>query len=43
MEIPRSILAIDIGSGTQDLFLWRSGEIVENCLQMVLPFLLYSL
>jgi uncharacterized protein (DUF1786 family) len=37
MKEPESILALDIGSGTQDLFLWQSGQVVENCVQMVLP------
>jgi uncharacterized protein (DUF1786 family) len=36
-ERPGSILALDVGSGTQDLFLWRSGDVVENCVQMILP------
>ncbi len=34
---PASILALDIGSGTQDVLLWQAGEVTENCLQMVLP------
>jgi uncharacterized protein (DUF1786 family) len=37
LEEPESILALDIGSGTQDLFLWQEGQVVENCVQMVLP------
>jgi uncharacterized protein (DUF1786 family) len=36
-EFPRDILALDVGSGTQDLLLWRQGEVMENCIQMVLP------
>lgn len=36
-ENPKSIVALDIGSGTQDVFVWRQGEAMENCVQMVLP------
>lgn len=32
-----SLLAIDIGGGTQDLFLWDPGQPVENAVKMVLP------
>ena len=31
------ILAIDIGTGTQDVVLWESGVAVENLVQMVMP------
>ena len=31
------ILAIDIGTGTQDVLLWESGVAVENLIQMVMP------
>jgi uncharacterized protein (DUF1786 family) len=31
------ILAVDIGTGTQDILLFDSDEEVENCLQMVMP------
>jgi uncharacterized protein (DUF1786 family) len=31
------ILAIDIGTGTQDVLLWESGVAVENLVQMVMP------
>ncbi len=37
MEPLEPLLALDIGSGTQDLFLWDPQEVRENCLQMVLP------
>ena len=37
MEFPRRILAIDVGSGTQDILLYEEGKAVENCVQMVLP------
>jgi uncharacterized protein (DUF1786 family) len=36
-ENPKSILALDVGSGTQDVLLWLPGEAMENCVQMVLP------
>lgn len=32
-----SILAVDIGGGTQDLFLWEPGQTVENAVKLVLP------
>lgn len=32
-----SILAIDVGAGTQDILLWRSGQPPENSVQLVLP------
>jgi uncharacterized protein (DUF1786 family) len=35
--LPKTILAIDIGSGTQDILIYAEGEPVENCVQMVLP------
>ena len=31
------ILAIDIGTGTQDILLWESGVEVENLVQLVMP------
>jgi uncharacterized protein (DUF1786 family) len=31
------LLAVDVGGGTQDLFLWEPGETVENAVKMVLP------
>lgn len=31
------ILAIDIGTGTQDILLWESGVAVENLVHMVMP------
>jgi uncharacterized protein (DUF1786 family) len=34
---PESILALDIGGGTQDLLVWNKGEPLENALQCVLP------
>jgi uncharacterized protein (DUF1786 family) len=32
-----TLLAIDVGGGTQDLFLWDPGQPVENAVKMVLP------
>jgi uncharacterized protein (DUF1786 family) len=32
-----SLLAIDVGGGTQDILLYESGKPLENCIQMVLP------
>jgi len=31
------ILAIDVGSGTQDILLYESDKTMENCVQMILP------
>jgi uncharacterized protein (DUF1786 family) len=31
------LLALDVGGGTQDLFIWEPGQTVENAVQMVLP------
>ncbi len=31
------LLALDVGGGTQDLFLWQAGQPVENAVKMVLP------
>ncbi|MEE8414203.1 MAG: DUF1786 family protein [Dehalococcoidales bacterium] len=31
------ILAIDIGMGTQDILLFDSSSLVENCIQMIMP------
>ena len=32
-----SIMALDVGGGTQDLFIWEPGQAVENAVKMVLP------
>ncbi len=32
-----TLFALDIGGGTQDLFLWEPGQTVENAVKMVLP------
>lgn len=37
MSIPDSILAIDVGRGTQDIFQWVQGQSIENSVQMILP------
>jgi len=34
---PQRILAIDIGSGTQDVLLYEEGKPMENCVQLILP------
>ncbi|MDI6853795.1 MAG: DUF1786 domain-containing protein [Deltaproteobacteria bacterium] len=31
------LLTIDVGGGTQDLFLWQAGQAVENAVKMVVP------
>ncbi|HKT38373.1 MAG TPA: DUF1786 family protein, partial [Ktedonobacterales bacterium] len=31
------VLAVDIGTGTQDILLFESDRTIENCLQMVMP------
>ena len=37
MATNTSILAIDIGAGTQDILLYEPGQTVENCVQLILP------
>lgn len=32
-----SILAIDVGGGTQDILLYEEGKTIENCVKLVLP------
>ena len=32
-----ALLALDVGGGTQDLFLWEPGQAVENAVKLVLP------
>lgn len=34
---PLRILAVDVGTGTQDILLFESGRTIENCFQMVMP------
>lgn len=31
------ILAVDVGTGTQDILLFESGERIENCFQLIMP------
>jgi len=33
----QGILAVDIGGGTQDILLWQPGQLLENCLKLVMP------
>jgi uncharacterized protein (DUF1786 family) len=37
MPVPKRILAIDVGAGTQDILLYESDKTIENCVKMVLP------
>ncbi len=34
---PKRILAVDVGTGTQDILLFASDRSIENCLQLVMP------
>ena len=36
MAAPR-ILAVDIGTGTQDILVFEAGTVVENAIQLVMP------
>jgi uncharacterized protein (DUF1786 family) len=37
MMLEGPLLTVDVGGGTQDLFLWQVGQAVENAVKMVLP------
>src|SRR5712671_5772808 len=37
MSTPLRILAVDVGTGTQDILLFESGKTIENCFKMVMP------
>ena len=37
MDLSRGVLAIDVGSGTQDILVWQQGINPENCPKMILP------
>src|SRR5437016_13736541 len=37
MSQPIRILAVDVGTGTQDILLFESGKTIENCFKMVMP------
>jgi uncharacterized protein (DUF1786 family) len=32
-----ALMALDVGGGTQDLFIWEAGQMVANAVKMVLP------
>jgi uncharacterized protein (DUF1786 family) len=36
-ERPLRILAVDVGTGTQDILLFESDRTIENCFQLVMP------
>jgi len=31
------LLAVDIGTGTQDILVFDSSKLVENCVKMIMP------
>lgn len=37
MSPPIRILAVDVGTGTQDILLFESGKTIENCFKLVMP------
>jgi uncharacterized protein (DUF1786 family) len=37
MSSPMRILAVDVGTGTQDILLFESGKTIENCFKLVMP------
>src|SRR6266566_8117211 len=37
MSPPLRILAVDIGTGTQDILFFESGKTIENCFKLVMP------
>ncbi len=37
MPTPIRILAVDVGTGTQDILFFESGKTIENCFKMVMP------
>src|SRR5437868_14469812 len=37
MSTPLRILAVDVGTGTQDILLFESGKTIENNFKMVMP------
>src|SRR5438270_12915054 len=37
MPSPIRILAVDVGTGTQDILFFESGKTIENCFKMVMP------
>src|SRR4030042_4421736 len=36
-EADMRILAVDVGTGTQDILLFDSSRVVENCVKMIMP------
>ncbi len=37
MSAPIRILAVDVGTGTQDILFFESGKTIENCFKLVMP------
>lgn len=37
MSSPIRILAVDVGTGTQDILFFESGKTIENCFKMIMP------
>ncbi len=37
MNLDNGILAMDVGSGTQDVLVWRPHQRIENCAKLILP------
>ncbi|HKV84304.1 MAG TPA: DUF1786 family protein, partial [Ktedonobacterales bacterium] len=37
MEKPLRVLAVDVGTGTQDILLFESDRAIENCFQLIMP------
>src|SRR2546421_3185896 len=37
MTAPIRILAVDVGTGTQDILLFESGKTIENCFKIIMP------
>src|SRR5437763_15175053 len=37
MSTALRVLAVDVGTGTQDILLFESGKTIENCFKMVMP------
>ncbi|HZR43455.1 MAG TPA: DUF1786 family protein, partial [Ktedonobacteraceae bacterium] len=37
MSAPLRILAVDVGTGTQDILFFESGKTIENCFKLVMP------
>ncbi len=37
MSTPIRILAVDVGTGTQDILFFESGKTIENCFKLIMP------